>query len=50
MLIALILVLILFGGLGSFHAYNNWGTGSGLGLGGVVLLLVIVLLFGRGRL
>ena len=47
MLLLIILLVLLFGGGGGYYGYSRWGTGGGLGIVGVVLLvLVAVYLFG----
>lgn len=53
MLILLILVILLFGSFGGwyFGQPTQWGPtyGYGGGLGFIVLLIVLLILFGRGR-
>jgi len=50
MVLLLIFVLLFCGLGGGFYGYNRYGTGGGLGIGGIFLvLLVLFCLFGRGR-
>jgi hypothetical protein len=51
-LILLIVVLVLmFGGGGGYYGYRRWGTGGGIGIFGVVLIVLLALyLFGGLRL
>jgi hypothetical protein len=52
MLLVILLVLLFFGGFGSFHTWNNpsygpnWGGGIGLG---TILIIVVLFLLLRGR-
>jgi len=50
-ILIIILLLILFGGLGGgYYGFSHYGTGGGIGILGVVLIVALVLfLFGRGR-
>jgi hypothetical protein len=47
MLILIILLVLLFGG--GFFGYSRYGTGGGMGIGGVVLVILLAwLLLGGG--
>ena len=48
MLIPIIILLLVFGGLGGSWGYSHWGYGggAGIGLGGVLLILLIAYLLG----
>lgn len=47
MLFLILLVFVLVWLFGSHYGYNRWGSGGGLGIGGVILLIFILwLLFG----
>ena len=50
-ILIIILLLILFGGFGGgYYGYSHYGTGGGISILGVVLIIALVLfLFGRGR-
>jgi hypothetical protein len=43
MLLVIILLLVLFGGFGSYRAYGSWGPGYGGGIGiGTILICVLI--------
>ena len=49
-ILLVLVILMLLGSLGTFPAWGhsrNWGYGPSGGLGLVVLVLIILLLFGR---
>jgi len=51
LIIVVVLIILVFGG--GFYGHRTWGPtgGYGIGIGGLVLLLVVLwLLFGHGRL
>jgi len=41
MLLLIILVLLLFGGGGGYYGYSRWGTGGGVGIAGLILIVVV---------
>jgi hypothetical protein len=43
MLLIIILLLLVFGVGGGYYGYNQWGTGGGLGIFGLVLLIALIL-------
>ena len=50
LLVIILIVLLLFGGIGTFPAWNHssqWGYGPSGGIGLILLILVILLLSGR---
>jgi hypothetical protein len=49
LLVVIVLFLLFGGGFGTYHAFNTWGQGPGIGLGGLLLLIILlVVVFGRG--
>jgi hypothetical protein len=42
MLLLLIVLLLLFGGGGGYYGYSRWGTGGGLGIFGLVLIILVI--------
>ena len=49
LLIVLIIILLLaFGGGGGYYGYQRWGTGGGVGIFGLVLIIFYV--FGGMRM
>ena len=42
MLLLLILLLLVFGGGGGYYGYSRWGTGGGVGIFGLVLMVLLV--------
>ena len=50
-ILIIIVLLILFGGLGGgYYGFSHYGTGGGISILGVVLIVAVVLfVFGRGR-
>jgi len=42
MLLLLILLLLLLGGGGGYYGYSRWGTGGGIGIFGLVLIILLV--------
>ena len=44
----IILLVLLFGG--GFFGYSRYGTGGGMGIGGVILVILLVWLFLGGGL
>jgi Protein of unknown function (DUF3309) len=50
-ILLIIVLLILFGGFGGgYYGYSHYGTGGGISILGVVLIIALVLfLFGRRR-
>ncbi len=51
MLILIIVLLILFGGVGTFHTWNNYGPayGGGFSVGTILLILLVIYLLGGLR-
>ena len=50
MLVLILILLLLFGGGGGYYGYSRWGTGGGVGIVGLVLIIgVILYLFGGLR-
>jgi hypothetical protein len=43
MLLLIIVLLLLFGGGGGYYGYSRWGTGGGLGIVGMVVVIALVL-------
>jgi hypothetical protein len=43
MLLLIILLILLFGGGGGYYGYSRWGTGGGLGIVGMVVVIALVL-------
>ena len=41
MLLLILLILLLFGGGGGYYGYSRWGTGGGIGVFGLVLMIVL---------
>ena len=52
LLIVLIIILLLaFGGGGGYYGYRRWGTGGGIGIFGLVLMVVVpIFAFGGLRM
>jgi hypothetical protein len=51
MLLLIIVLVLLFGVGGGYYGNSRWGTGGGIGIFGVVLIIgVLVFLFGGLRL
>lgn len=50
MLIALIVVLLLFGIPGGWYSYGHYGAPGGIGVGFLVVLLLVIILARRGDL
>jgi hypothetical protein len=51
MILLIIILLLAFGGGGGYYGYQRWGTGGGVGIFGLVLIiLVLVYVFGGVRL
>ena len=51
MLLLIIVLLLLFGGGGGYYGYSRWGTGGGVGILGLVVIIAVVLyLFGGLRM
>jgi hypothetical protein len=42
MLLLLILILLLVGGGGGYYGYSRWGTGGGMGIFGLVLIILLI--------
>jgi hypothetical protein len=42
MLLLIVLAVLLFGGGGGYYGYSRWGTGGGVGIAGLVLILVVI--------
>ena len=43
LLIVLIIILLLaFGGGGGYYGYQRWGTGGGVGIFGLVLIILVL--------
>ena len=51
MLLLIIILLLVFGGGGGYYGYNHWGAtgGTGIGLGTIVLIVLVVYLLGGSR-
>ena len=51
MLIVLIILLLLLGGGGGYYGYSRWGFrgSSGIGLGTVLLILLVLYMLGGER-
>jgi hypothetical protein len=49
-LLVIIILLLLLGGGGGYYGYSRWGTGGGVGIFGLVLIVLVVyyLVGGRG--
>jgi hypothetical protein len=48
---AIIILLLAFGGGGGYYGYQRWGTGGGVGIFGLVLIiLVLFYVFGGMRM
>ena len=43
MLLLIIVLLLLFGGGAGYYGYSRWGTGGGLGIVGMVVVIALVL-------
>ena len=43
MLLLIILVVLLFGGGGGYYGYSRWGSGGGIGVVGLVLIVVVLI-------
>jgi hypothetical protein len=43
MLLLIVLLLLLFGGGGSYYGYSRWGTGGGIGIVGLFLVVIVIL-------
>jgi hypothetical protein len=51
MLLLIIVLLLLFGGGGGYYGYSRWGSGGGIGIVGlVVMIAVAIYLFGGMRM
>ena len=51
MIVLIIILLLAFGGGGGYYGYRRWGTGGGVGIFGLVLIIpVLVYVFGGVRL
>jgi hypothetical protein len=51
LIVLIIILLLLFGGGGGYYGYRRWGTGGGIGIFGMALIILLVLyLFGGLRL
>jgi hypothetical protein len=49
--VLIVVLLLAFGGGGSYYGYRRWGTGGGIGIFGLVLIvLLLVYVFGGLRL
>jgi Protein of unknown function (DUF3309) len=42
MFLLIILMLLLFGGGGGYYGYSRWGTGGGVGIAGLILIIVMI--------
>src|SRR5688572_24608776 len=47
LLLLVVLLLLVFAGGGGYYGYNQWGLGGGVGI--LLLVIVLFLLFGRGH-
>jgi hypothetical protein len=51
MLLLIIVLLLLFGGGGGYYGYSRWGSGGGIGIVGLVVIIAVCLyLFGGMRM
>lgn len=51
LLLLIVVLVLLFGGGGGYYGYRRWGTGGGVGIVGlVVIILLFLYLFGGIRL
>ena len=41
-ILVIILVLLLLGGGGGYYGYSRWGTGGGVGIFGLVLIILVI--------
>jgi hypothetical protein len=41
-ILIIILLLVLLGGGGGYYGYSRWGTGGGVGIFGLVLIILVV--------
>jgi hypothetical protein len=48
MLILILVLLLLFGGAGGYYGHSRWGTGGGISVVGLVLIVLAVLYLGGG--
>jgi hypothetical protein len=48
MLLLIVILLLLFGVGGGYYGYGRWGSrgGTGIGLGGILLVLLVVYMLG----
>jgi len=48
MLLLIVILLLFFGVGGGYYGYGRWGSrgGTGIGLGGILLVLLVVYLLG----
>ena len=42
-ILVIILLLLLLGGGGGYYGYSRWGTGGGVGIFGLVLIILLVI-------
>jgi hypothetical protein len=51
MIVLIIILLLAFGGGGGYYGYQRWGTGGGVGIFGLVLIiLALFYVFGGMRM
>jgi hypothetical protein len=48
-LLIILLLLVLLGGGGGYYGYSRWGTGGGIGIFGVVLIVILLVYALGGR-
>jgi hypothetical protein len=48
MLLLILVLLLLVGGGGGYYGYSRWGTGGGVSVAGLVLIVLAVLYLGGG--
>ena len=47
LLLLIVVLLLLFGGGGGYYGYRRWGSGGGIGIVGVVLIILgVIYVFG----
>jgi hypothetical protein len=47
LLLLIVVLLLLFGGGGGYYGYRRWGSGGGIGIVGMVLIVLgVIYVFG----
>ena len=43
LIVLILILLLLFGGGGGYYGYRRWGSGGGIGIFGLVLIILVAL-------